>query len=458
MMFTPKKLFILILLITAFSFYVSLPSHMHLQLDKGPIQINQELYKLTPDFVIFGRHIQFDPQIKLGLDLQGGTHLILNANMDNIPEEDRIDALDSSKEIISRRIDLFGVAEPVIQTSVDSVAGQYRILVELPGIKNTAQAIDLIGQTAQLDFREQDESLLADIATPSAIQVINSFIPTNLSGKELKKATVQFDPQTGDPVVGLQFTSEGAKLFADITKRNIGKPVGIFLDGAPVTLPRVQTEITDGQAVISGQFTTQDAKDLSIQLNAGALPVPIEVLGQNNIGATLGQESVQQSLQAGLIGLSLVMFFMIAYYRYLGFLADVALIIYGLITLALYKILGVTLTLPGMAGFILSVGMAVDSNILIFERTKEELRSGKKWKIAIELGFGRAWDSIKDANVATLVTCFILFNPFSWNFLNTSGLVRGFALTLAIGIVISLFTGIIVTRTLIRLFYKASDK
>jgi len=206
--------------------------------------------------------------------------------------------------------------------------------------------------------------------------------------------------------------------------------------------------------VISGQFTTEDAKNLSIQLNAGALPVPIQVIGQNNVGATLGQESVTKSLQAGFLGLVIVMCFMILYYSRLGFLADLALIVYGIITLALYKLLGVTLTLPGLAGFILSVGMAVDSNILIFERTKEEQRSGKPWSTAIELGFGRAWDSIKDANIATLTICFILFNPFNWTFLNTSGLVRGFALTLALGIAISLFTGIIVTRTLIRLFYQ----
>jgi len=456
-MLSPKKTLFIILIVTALALFIALPSQTNISIHQGPINIDQKLYKITPNFNLFGRQISFNPQIRLGLDLQGGTHLILNTDMSEIDEADRLDALESAREIISRRIDLFGVSEPVIQTSINTNQNLYRIIIELPGVQNTQEAIALIGQTAQLDFRQQDESLLEDTATPSSIQVLNSFIPTQLTGKDLKKASVQFDQQTGNPSVGLEFTPSGSKLFAQITKDNIGKPVGIFLDGTPLTLPRVQSEITDGHAVITGNYTTEEAKNLTIQLNAGALPVPIEVEGQNNIGATLGKLSVQKSLQAGLIGLALVMFFMIAYYRILGFLASLALIIYGIITLALYKLLGVTLTLPGMAGFILSVGMAVDSNILIFERTKEELRTGKNWKVAIELGFGRAWDSIKDANVATLMICFILFNPFNWALLNTSGLVRGFALTLALGIFISLFTGIIVTRTLIRLFYKGNN-
>jgi len=453
---SPKRLFTLIIIVTIVSLYIALPDKLPVNISRGPIQINRTIERPPIDFNLFGKHIHKDFKLSLGLDLQGGTHLVLKAVMDSIDPADRLDALESAREIISRRVDLFGVSEPVIQTSVNG--DNYQLIVELPGINNVQTAVNLIGQTAQLSFRQQDESLIANPASPSAEELYNSFVPTDLNGKDLKKAQVQFDNQTGKPVVGLQFTTDGGKKFAQITKDNVGKPVGIFLDEQPVTIPRVQEEITSGEAVITGEFTAEQAKNLAIQLNAGALPVPIEIQEQRNVGATLGQESVQRSLQAGFIGLSMVMLFMAAYYGFSGFLADIALIIYGIITLALYKLLSITLTLPGLAGFILSMGMAVDSNILIFERMKEELRSGKDWRIAMELGFGRAWDSIKDANIATLTISFILFNPLNWSFLNRSGMVRGFALTLALGIAISLFTGIIVTRTLMRLFYKGKNK
>lgn len=277
---------------------------------------------------------------------------------------------------------------------------------------------------------------------------------TDLTGKDLKKSQVDFDNQTGQPVVSLEFSGEGAKKFAEITKRNVGRMVAIYLDGIPISAPRVEEPILEGKAIIRGNFDLNQAKNLSIQLNAGALPVPVKIIEQKNIGATLGQESVQESLRAGLVGLILVAFFMASYYGKLGILANIALIIYGLITLALYKLIPVTLTLPGLAGFLLTIGMAVDSNILIFERMKEEIRSGKPLKMAMELGFGRAWDSIRDANVCTLITGFILFNPLNWSFLNVSGMVRGFAFTLIIGTILSLFTGIVVSRTLIRIFYK----
>jgi preprotein translocase subunit SecD len=318
-------------------------------------------------------------------------------------------------------------------------------VVELPGVADVNQAVSLIGQTAQLDFRE-----LSPEATQAAF--LSDYQRTDLTGKDLKKAQVQFDPNTGEPAVGLEFNDEGAKKFTDITSRNVGRPVAIFLDEFPITQPIVKEQITSGQAVISGEFTTDEAKQLATQLNAGALPVPIKIVEQRNIGATLGTESVRRSVQAGAIGLLMVAGFMAAYYGYLGFLAVMGLVIYGLVTLALYKLIPVTLTLPGVAGFILSVGMAVDSNILVFERMKEEIRAGKPRQRAMELGFGRAWDSIRDANVCTLITCFILFNPFEWSFLNTSGMVRGFALTLGLGVLLSLFTGIVVTRTLLRTF------
>ncbi|MCX6816876.1 MAG: protein translocase subunit SecD [Candidatus Beckwithbacteria bacterium] len=384
--------------------------------------------------------------LKTGLDLQGGTHLILQTDMSGLDKKDRSDALESVKQVIARRVDLYGVSEPVLQTSTQEES--YRLIVELPGIKDINQAIGLIGQTAQLDFREDQTS------TPGATSLI--FQPAGLTGKDLKKASVTFGQSggtSGQPVVSLEFTEVGGKKFADITTRNVQKPLAIFLDDQLITAPTVNEPILNGQAIISSSsFTPKTAADLAIQLNAGALPVPIKIVEQENISATLGADSVAKSLVAGAVGLGLVMFFMILLYGFNGFLADVALAIYGLITLAIYKLVPVTLTLPGIAGFILTIGMAVDSNILIFERLKEELRDGRPYSVALELAFGRAWDSIKDANTATIITSLVLINPFNFTFLNVSGMVRGFALTLLIGVLISLFTGIIVTRTFMRLF------
>lgn len=382
--------------------------------------------------------------LKTGLDLQGGTHLLLQADMASIDPSDRQSALESVKQVIGRRVDLYGVSEPVIQTS--NFQDTYRLIVELPGVKDVNQAIALIGQTAQLDFREDQ------VSTPGATTLM--FQSTGLTGKDLKKAAVSFGQSgntTGQPVVSLEFTQEGSQKFAEITQRNINKPVAIFLDDQLITNPIVNEPILSGQAVISGNFTSDSASQLAIQLNAGALPVSIKIIEQKNISATLGADSVRKSIIAGSIGLGLVAVFMILLYGVNGLLADIALIIYGLITLAIYKLIPVTLTLPGIAGFILTIGMAVDSNILIFERLKEELRAGRPFSIALELAFGRAWDSIKDANVATIITSLVLINPLNLNWLNTSGLVRGFAITLLIGVIISLFTGIIVTRTLMRL-------
>ncbi|MEK7622948.1 MAG: protein translocase subunit SecD [Patescibacteria group bacterium] len=389
-----------------------------------------------------------DLALKKGLDLQGGTHLVLEADMNQIEAKDRLDALDSAKEILSRRVDLYGVSEPLIQTSI--LTDSYRIIVELPGIKDVSQAVALIGQTAQLDFREDPT------ATPSSTSFV--FQPTGLTGQDLKKASVSFgQSNSGEPVVDLEFTNEGATKFADLTQRNVNFPIAIFLDESLVTAPVVNEPILNGRAQISGNFTPEAASDLVIQLNAGALPVPIKIIEQTNISATLGSDSVSKSLTAGLLGLGLVMLFMVLYYGLNGLIADLALVLYGLITLSLYRLIPVTLTLPGIAGFILSVGMAVDANILIFERLKEELRAGRNFHLAMELGFGRAWDSIKDANTTTIVASLILLNPLNWQFLNTSGLVKGFALTLLIGVAISLFTGIFVTRTLMRVIYKSKN-
>lgn len=439
----PQKILWGIVFVVLLSLYLDLP-RIPIQFSYGPIRVDASLGGYSLDLDIFGQRFHRSLELKQGLDLQGGVQVVLEAEMGDIAAVERGTALEAARSVIERRVNFLGVAEPVIQTA--EFGDKHRIVVELPGVSDTQTAIALIGQTARLDFREQDPE-----ATPSGQF---GFLGTGLTGKDLKKAAVTFEPNTNAPQIALAFTAEGAKKFEEITKRNVGQPLAIFLDDQVISAPRVNEVITGGEAVISGQFTLEEAKNMAIQLNAGALPVPVKVIEQRNIGPSLGQEAVRRSIVAGLIGLFLVVFFMTAYYRRLGFLASLGLLVYGLITLALYKLIPVTLTLAGVAGFLLSVGMAVDANILIFERIKEERCWGKLPKAAMELGFGRAWDSIRDANVCTLITCFILFNPLNWNFLNASGMVRGFALTLGLGIFISLFTGIVVTRTLIRVFYK----
>jgi preprotein translocase subunit SecD len=448
----PRQAIWLILFLTGVCLVTALPKNLRINFSLGSFQVDKTIS--SPEININAGPVSFkrDLEIKQGLDLQGGTHLVLEADMVNIPEEERKKALGGAADVIQRRIDLYGVSETVVQTV--ETEGNYRLIVELPGTKNIDEAINLIGKTAQLDFRVLPEDKKA---SPSGALIFD-YQETGLTGSQLKQSQVQFDPQTGEPVVSLEFNAEGAKKFAEITAQNISLPVAIFLDDMPLTAPRVNEAITTGNAVISGSFTVKEAQNLSIQLNAGALPVPLKVVEQRTIGATLGEESVQKSIRAGIAGLVIVMLFMMASYGFLGFLACLALVVYGLITISLYKLIPVTLTLPGIAGFILSVGMAVDSNILIFERIKEERWLGKPLGVAMELGFGRAWDSIKDANITTLITAFILFNPFNWGFLNTSGMVRGFALTLGLGIGVSLFTGIFVTRTLVRLFYRPKEE
>lgn len=413
----------LILLLTAAAVFLVIPSGSKINLK--PVKINYEkAYKL-----------------KLGLDLQGGTHLVYEGNLKDIPSDAQADAMASARDVIERRVNGFGVSEPLVQ-----VSGSNRIIVELPGIKNIDEAIKLIGQTPFLEFREENPNPTAtpDKSGQVSVPLDQAFKPTGLTGKQFKRATLEFDQRTGVPQIALQFDAEGTKLFADITSRNVGKRVAILLDGQVLSAPTVNTPITDGRAIITGQFTVQEARDLVTRLNSGALPVPIKLIQQQNVGATLGLISVRKSIAAGLIGFAIVALFMIIYYRLPGFLAVVALSIYAFLSLAVFKLIGVTLTLAGIAGFILSVGMAVDANILIFERTKEELRKGKTLQAAIEDGFNRAWLSVRDSNFSSLITTLIL-GYFG------SSIIRGFAVTLGLGILISMFTAITVTRTFLRL-------
>lgn len=453
MKFPPTlRVFFAIVVLTAFAALISLPKELPLNFKLGDRQISYTIVRPVMRLNLFGTEIARDFELKQGLDIQGGMQVVLRADMKNIEAADRAAALESAKQVIQRRVDMFGVSEPIVQTS--KVGDEDRIIVELAGVNDARQALQLIGTTALLDFRLQTGSPSAE-ATQSAMAYFNQFEPTGLTGKELKRSSVQYDPQTGEPVVSMEFNAEGTQKFAEITKNNKGNVLAIFMDGFPVSLPQIGDPILDGRAVITGQFTLDQAKQLNIQLNAGALPVPIEVIEQRNIGASLGQEAVAKSIRAGMIGLGCVIAFMILYYGWKGVISSMSLIVYALITIALYKLIGVTLTLPGIAGLLLTIGMAVDSNILIFERMKEELRTGQPFERAMELGFGRAWDSIKDANVATIFTALVLINPLDFPFLNTSGLVRGFGVTLFIGVLISLFTGLVVTRTLMRLFLKS---
>lgn len=378
-----------------------------------------------------------------GLDLQGGTHLVYELDTSKIGQKDIQSASQSVVNVIDRRINGLGVSEPVIQTG--KIGDKQTVIIELPGISDVNEAINLIGKTAQLKFKEQDTQKIEAGTTIEGGSTIGGFKDTELTGANLRRADVQFDQSTGEPQVSIQFDTEGAKMFADITKRNLQKPVAIELDGQIISAPTVQSVIDNGEAIITGKFDIKEVKKLALELNAGALPVPIKLIEQRNVGATLGSESVQKSLTAGLIGLALIALFMIAYYKLPGAIAVVALVIYSLITLALFKLIPVTLTLAGIAGFILSIGMAVDANILIFERTKEELAQGKSMGLAFEEGFKRAWTSIRDSNISSLMTAAILYY-------GTTGVVRGFAVTLALGIIISLFTAITVSRTFLRMF------
>lgn len=436
---TPLRKLFLIFLLVLIAIVVAMPKEIPIKIHQEPLNFEQTLTRPELNVTIGGREIHKTFNLVLGLDLAGGSHLEFEADTTGIDEDKKASAIQGVRDVIERRVNLFGVSEPSIQTS--SFEGKNRIIVELPGIQNTTDAVALIGQTAQLRFAEVGSEEAPGITA------------TDLTGADIKLAEVQFDQTNGKPTVGLQFTDEGAQKFADITERNVGKPLPILLDEYPISSPVVQEKITGGQAQIRGDFTLDQAKQMAIQINAGALPIPVKLVQERTVGATLGSESVHKSIVAGFVGLVMVLLFMVLVYGKLGFVANIALIVFGILTLALYKLIPVVITLPGIAGFLLSVGMAVDSNILIFERFKEE-RLRRNLRDALEVSFGRAWDSIRDANVATLLTAFILANPLDLSFLNTSGPIRGFAITLALGVVISLFTGLVVSRNLLRVFVK----
>lgn len=406
---------------------------------------------------------------KLGLDLKGGTHLTYKADVSQIPSDAVNDSISSLRDVIERRVNLFGVSEPIVQLEEGSiVAGsrEHRLAIELPGVTDVGQAVAQIGATPVLEFKTErpeaertkllearnkfNEALKNKLPFPkdvnlSLLQQDPYYVDTNLTGSYIDKATLEFNSNSFTPVVSLVFNDAGAKLFAEMTKQNIGKTIAIYLDGAPITTPVVREEIRDGKAQISGNFSPEEAKTLVGRLNAGALPVPIELISTEKVGATLGADALNKNIKAGVVGFFMVALFLIVWYRLPGLLATISLSIYVVLMLALFKLLSVTLTAAGIAGLILTIGMAVDANILIFERIKEELSAGRVLEDAIREGFWRAWESIRDSNLSTIITAVILF----W--FGTS-LIKGFALTLAIGVLVSMFTAITVTRTILLAF------
>ncbi len=414
-------------------------------------------------------------EIPLGLDLQGGSQLTIQVKTTEKIKQITQQQLEDVQKVIENRVNGLGVSEPLVQT-----VGQDQILVQLPGVSDPKQAEKVLGGTAQLEFKAQkpgteaqlfayqqsQSELLAKQAElrktedKAAIEKNRADLENNyqaiselfeskgLGGRNLQDAFGEPTQASNNWNVAIRFDAEGGKLFADLTKSlaGTGRSIGIFLDNRLISAPNVGVEfaatgITGGAAVITGRFTPQEATDLSVQLRGGALPVPVEIVENRTVGATLGRDSIQRSIYAGVGGLLLVLIFMVVYYRLPGLIADIALIIYSLLTWATFALLGVTLTLPGIAGFILSIGMAVDANVLIFERTREELRAGKTLYRSVESGFYRAFSSILDGNVTTVIACGALF----WL---GSGLVRGFALTLALGVAMSMFTAITCSRTL----------
>lgn len=392
-----------------------------------------------------------DLSLKKGLDISGGARVVLSPDLSKLDEKDKEQALISLKDIIENRVNRFGVNEPNVL--VNYFNGEYRVLVEIPGVDNVDRALDLVGKTAQLSFGIEDgEEEVAEGFT------IPKFSPTDLKSDQIEQATVElYQGNTGtsnEPSVKLTFNGEGAKIFSQITKDNTGKRLAIYLDDQILIAPMINEQITSGEAFITGQFTLDQAKDLAIQINSGALPVPVEVFSKEQIGPSVGQSQVYKSVLGGLVGLLLVIIFMILNYRKFGLISALSLMFYGLITVSLYKIIPITLTLPGIAGLILSIGMAVDSSILIFESIKDQMLVTSSRSTAVSRGFDIAWKSIKDANIVGLIIAFVLFNPFEWGFLLSSGPVRGFAATLGIGILVSLFTGVFVTKHILNYFYR----
>jgi len=381
---------------------------------------------------------------KLGLDLNGGTHLVYKADTSKLIGGDVGSAMTALRDVIERRVNLFGVSEPIVQVEKGGVVGggEDRLIVELPGVTNVDEAIKLIGETPVLEFKLVKDTKGMTEEQVKKLAPKELFIDTGLTGRFLAKAALDFDQRTGEPKVLLTFNSEGQKLFSKITRENIDRVLAIFLDGTAISTPVIREEITSGDAVISGGFRVDEAKQLARNLNYGALPVEIKLISTQTIGASLGEDALNAGVRSGIIAYLIIALFLILWYRLPGFLASIALLFYVSLNLLIFKFL-VTLTAAGIAGFILSIGMAVDANILIFERMKEELRRGHNLEDAIREGFARAWTSIRDSNLSSIITAIILY----W--FASNSLIKGFAFVFFIGVVTSMFTAIAASRTLL---------
>ena len=424
---------------------------------------------------------------KLGLDLRGGSYLVYKADVSDVEELDVKSSMDSLRDVIERRINAFGVAEPNVQTETHTFGvdgDEERLVIELPGVTDLDEAVEMIGQTPFLEFKvERDEqtrdAILAEIAKvqesistegenidlenldidTELIQKDPYYVATELTGKYLEKSVLQFSQggvQNGgglqsQPIIGLNFNKEGGELFETITGENVDKTIAIYLDGIMVSNPRVNKAISGGSAIIEGNFDIKEAKEIVGRLNSGALPIPIELISTSTIGPTLGQDAVDAGVRAGMIGLLLVAILLIVWYRLPGLIAVVALGVYTAMMLWVFKFIPVTLTSAGIAGFIISIGIAVDANILIFERMKEELADGRNLYTAIDNGFKRAWASIRDANISSIISAIILF----WF---GTALIKGFALTFGLGIILSMLTAVTFTRSMLLSFTDKEKK
>lgn len=398
---------------------------------------------------IYNGQVEGTKPFKLGLDLSGGTQLVYRADVSALPAGEVAESMEALRDTIEKRVNLFGVSEPIVQTERTGLLAaerEERLIIELPGVTDTQEAIKLIGQTPVLEFRLLKKSAEdAEVPTQnlSTTTVSQYFEAPAITGQHLESAQLQFQTgvgQAGAPVVVLNFNSEGKEIFANLTKNNVGRYFGIFLDGQPISVPIIQEAIPDGTAIISGSFNPESARELARNLNYGALPVPIELISTQTVAGTLGAEAVNDGIMAGAWGIGLVALFMVLWYRLPGLIAAIALAVYIVVVLLLFQWIPVTLTAAGIAAFILSIGMAVDANVLIFERMREELRAGKSARDAVQDGFSRAWLSIRDSNISSMITAAILF----W--FGTS-LIQGFALVFGLGVLVSMLTAITVSRT-----------
>lgn len=387
---------------------------------------------------VYGKQNDF----KLGLDLNGGTHLTYQADVSKVTSsiDDTMDAL---REVIERRINLFGVSEPIVQVEKGGYAGNidYRLIVELPGVTDVEAAKAQIGKTPLLEFKTVKPDTDLSTATTSE-EIAAALVDTGLTGQYVTRAVIEFNPQNNEPVVAVTFNDQGKELFAQITKANIGAPVAILLDGSIISMPIVREEINRGTAQISGNFRLAEARQLVKDLNYGALPVPVSLVSTETVGPSLGKAVLDASVHAGIIAFIVIAVFLVLWYRLPGLVSVVTLGLYVALNLALFQLIPVTLTAAGIAAFILSMGMAVDANILIFERTKEELRKGKSLNEAVHEGFTRAWNSIRDSNSSSIITGVILY------YFASTPVIKGFALVFVIGVLVSMFTAITATRTL----------